>query len=153
MSETNETPVSVDESYENTAVRAAILALQETPDYQHLAAFLNSLREGHLVVDVTGTASKKKGARVRTIRSTTGKLVLPLFTSMAELRAAAASAPHESVQGAVLPARAALELITSDRFIAAEFDKASAALVCLRKYVTLAASDETITADLLETAR
>ena len=153
MAEMSEIPEGVDENYENTGVRDALRALQETPDYEHLAAFLNALREGYLVVDVTGATSKKKGARVRTIRSTNGQLVLPLFTSVEELRAVAPASRRDEVKGAIMPARSALALITSDRFVAAEFDKASASLVCLRKYVSLAASEQPITAELLEQKR
>lgn len=149
MVETHEIPEGVDEHYENAAARAALLAFTGTPDYEHLAALLNALREGFLVVDVTGAASKKKGARVRTIRSTTGQLVLPIFTSMAELRALAPASAGEELKGAIMPARAALSLITADRFVAAEFDKASAGLVCLRKFIVLAIEDAEITAESL----
>ena len=153
MTEQPPIPEDVHADYANAEVREALAALQQTPDYAHLAAFLNALREGYLVVDVTGTPSKKKGHRVRTIRSTTGQPVLPIFTSMAELRAVAPAGRSEQVKGAVLPARDALSLIGSDRFVAAEFDKASASLVLLRKYVSLAAGDDEITADLLEGMR
>lgn len=140
-------PEEVHADYANEGAQAALQAFQQTPDYPHLAAFLLALREGYLVVDVTGTAGKKRGPRVRTIRSTSGKLVLPIFTSLAELRAVVPTERKAELKGAVMPAREALALIASDRFVAAEFDKASAALVMLRKYVTLAASSEDITAD------
>lgn len=146
-------PDDVHADYANEGVRDALKALQQTPDYEHLAAFLESLREGYLVVDITGTSSKKKGHRVRTIRSTKGQLVLPLFTSMDELRALVPASRSDQVKGAVMPARDALALISSDRFVAAEFDKASASLVVLRKYVSLAAGDEPITAAALEAMR
>lgn len=150
MAETHEIPEGVDENYENVEARTALLAFTATPDYEHLAAFLNALREGYLVVDITGTSSRKRGPRVRTIRSTKGQLVLPIFTSMGELRAIAPSARGEELKGAIMPARSALALITADRFVAAEFDKASAALVCLRKFVLLAVGDEAITAESLQ---
>ena len=153
MTEQPPIPEDVHADYANTPVRAALTALQQTPDYAHLAAFLNALRDGYLVVDVTGAPSKKRGHRVRMIRSTTGQPVLPIFTSMAELRAIAPAGRSEQVKGAVMPARDALALIGSDRFVAAEFDKASASLVVLRKYVALAAGDEEITASLLEGMR
>ncbi|WP_125100060.1 SseB family protein [Leucobacter chromiireducens] len=148
-----EIPDDVHADYVNEAARTALQALQATPDYAHLAGFLNALREGYLVVDVSGTQTKKRGPRLRTIRSTTGQLVLPLFTSMAELRAVVPASRSAELQGAVLPAREALALISSDRFAAAEFDKASAALVMLRKYVSLAAGEEEITAESLEAMR
>ncbi len=148
-----EIPEDVHADYVNEEARAALQSLQATPDYAHLAAFLNALREGYLVVDVSGTQTKKRGPRLRTIRSTTGQLVLPLFTSMEELRAVVPASRREELQGAVIPAREALALISSDRFAAAEFDKASAALVMLRKYVSLAAGEEPITAESLEAMR
>lgn len=149
-----EVPAEVHRDYANEPVQIALRELQQTPDYAHLAAFLNSLREGYLVVDVTGTgAKKKKGPRVRTIRSTRGQLVLPLFTSMDELRALAPANRREEVKGAVMPALDALALIAADRFVAAEFDKASAALVVLRKYIVLARGGEPITAASLETMK
>ncbi|WP_053382988.1 SseB family protein [Leucobacter celer] len=146
-------PDDVHADYANEQVREALRALQQTPDYQHLAAFLEALREGYLVVDVTGTSSKRKGPRVRTIRSTKGQLVLPIFTSMDELRAIVPADRRDQLKGAVMPAREALALISSDRFVAAEFDKASAALVVLRKYVSLAAGDDPITSETLAALR
>lgn len=153
MAAAHEVPEGIDENYANEAVRAALVALQATPDYEHLAAFLNALREGYLVVDVTGANSKKKGARVRTIRSTKGQLVLPIFTSMDELRSLVPAKRGEEVKGAIMEAKSALALIASDRFVAAEFDKASASLVILRKYITLVVSDAEITPQLLERVR
>ncbi|KAM9864719.1 hypothetical protein ACIFOC_02461 [Leucobacter aridicollis] len=150
MVESHEIPEGVDENYENEAARAALVAFTATPDYEHLATFLNALRDGYLVVDVTGTSTKKKGPRVRTIRSTKGQLVLPVFTSMAELRALAPATGGEELKGAIMPARAALSLITADRFVAAEFDKASAALVCLRKFIMLVLGEDEITAESLQ---
>ncbi len=145
-------PEDVHADYANEGVRTALKALQETPDYEHLAAFLTSLREGYLVIDVTGT-SPKRGPRVRTIRSTKGQLVLPLFTSMDELRAAVPANQRDQLKGAVMIAKEALALIGSDRFVAAEFDKSSSSLVILRKYISLAAGDDPITAETLESMR
>lgn len=150
MANASELPEGIDETYENTGVRSALRNLLSTPDYAHLAAFLTSLREGYLVIDVTGAVSKKKGPRVRTIRSTKGQLVLPIFTSMAELRALAPNGRAEDVKGAIMPALSALSIITSDRFVAVELDKASSAQVILRKYISLVLGEEEITAELLE---
>lgn len=148
-------PEGVTADYENVTAHETLAALQTTPDYEHLAAFLNSLREGCLVVDVTGARkSPKKGTRVRTIRSTTGQPVLPLFTSMAALRSAVTDKQRADVKGAVMAAREALALISTDRFVAAEIDKGSpASLVVLRKYIILAAGDEPITAEVLSGMR
>lgn len=146
-------PADVHPDYANESVRDALRELQQQPDYERLAAFLNSLREGYLVADVTGTSSKKKGPRVRTIRSTKGQLVLPLFTSMAELRAVAPAERRADIKGAIMPAREAVALIRTDRFVAAEFDKAGASLVVLRKYLALALEEEPVTAEQLEQMR
>lgn len=146
-------PEDVSADYENPVARAALDAFRTAPDYPHLAALLTALREGYLVVDVTGTrkgGGGKKGARVRTIRSTQGQLVLPIFTSMAELRAAVTDKQRAELKGAVMPALEALRLISTDRFVAAEIDHASAKLVLLRKYVELAAGGDPISAKTLE---
>lgn len=146
-------PEGVSADYVNEGVRTALAELKQTPDHEHLAAFLNALREEYLIVDVTGTTTKKKGTRVRATRSTKGQLVLPLFTSMDQLRAVAPAARRAEVRGAIMPARLALALITSDRFVAAELDKAGDGLVVLRKYVALAAGDEAVTAEQLASLR
>lgn len=153
MAETPSIPEDVHADYANEAAQRALKAFQETPDYERLAAFLTALREGYLVVDVSGAPSKKKGTRIRTIRSTKGQLVLPLFTSMDELRAIVPHDRRDQLRGAVMPAREALALIGTDRFVAAEVDKASASLVLLRKYISLAAGDGPITADFLQAMR
>lgn len=151
--DTDAIPDDVHADYVNEGAEQALRLFQETPDYPHLAEFLTALRNGHLVVDVSGTSSKKKGPRIRTIRSTKGQLVLPLFTSMSELRETVPTERRTEVRGAVVPAREALALISSDRFVAAEFNKSSASLVLLRKYVSLAAGEEAITAAVLEAMR
>ena len=156
MAETPSIPEEVHADYENVAAREALDALQATPDYEHLAGFLTALREGYLVVDVTGTSTKnrKKGTRIRTIRSTKGQLVLPLFTSMAQLRTAVTDKQKSELKGAVMPALEALKLIGTDRFVAAEIDKSSpSSLVVLRKYIALAAGEEEITPELLQGMR
>lgn len=145
-------PDGLTADYANSGVRAALDALQATPDYEHLAAFLSSLREGFLVVDVTGTP-KKKSTRIRTIRSTRGQLLLPLFTSMSEVRLAVPKAQAEQVKGAIMPIAEALRLIHSDRFVAAQFDAGSAALVVLRKYIELVLGDDPIDAEAVQALR
>jgi len=147
-----EIPEGLTADYENIEARRALDALQAAPDYEHLAAFLNALREGYLVVDVTGTP-KEKSTRIRTIRSTKGQLLLPVFTSMAELRAAVPRAKADKVRGAILPALEALRLIRSDRFVAAQVDAGSAALVVLRKYIERVVDGEPIDASVLEGMR
>lgn len=146
-------PDDVHADYVNESAQAALADFQATPDYEHLAVFLNSLREGYLVVDVTGEPSKKKRHRIRTIRSTKGQLVLPLFTSMEELREVVPADRRHMMRGAVMPARDALAFIGADRFVAAEFNKGPKSLVLLRKYVALALGEDEITAASLEAAK
>lgn len=131
--------------YTNCAVRDAITALQGSPDYEHLAEFLTALRSGYLFADVTGT-QKQSTVRARTIRSTKGELLLVLFTSMSEVRAAYPSGRRDQVKGAMMPAREALALIRTSPFVAIQFDVASSALVVLRKYIELVLGDEPIDA-------
>lgn len=143
-------PAGVSADTENAAVRDAIIALQAAPDYARLAAVLEALRGGFLIADVTGTP-KKKPTRTRTIRSTTGQLILPIFTSMNELRAAVPHAQAEAARGAIMPAKSALRLIRSDRFVAAQINPGSPTeLVIVRKYVELALGDAPIDALALE---
>lgn len=133
----------------NIKTTEALTRLQENPDYEHLAQFLTALGQGFLVVDVTGTTTKKKGTRVRTIRATNGKQVLPLFTSMDQLRLAVKSGKTQP-QGAIMPAKAALELMRTTPVVAAEINPASAKLVVLRKYIELVLQHQTVTAELLQ---
>ena len=157
-------PEDISADYENLAVREALTELHAAPDYSRLVTVLEALREGYLFSDVTGSASpaaqgtkksaRRRGTRVRTLRSTTGQLVLPLFTSMVQLRGAVTDVQQDQLRGALMPSREALNLIASDRFTAAEFDKgAPHSLVLLRKYVSLAAGDEPLTLERLEAMR
>lgn len=141
--------------FENVEVALALTKLQQNAGYAELAALLNALREGYLVVDVTGTTSKKKGTRARTIRSTTGKMVLPIFTSMQQLRAAVsqgAKGRKVEPQGAIMPAQEALALIRSGPIVAIELDPAGAKQVLLRKFVELVLGADQISAQSLEIA-
>lgn len=143
-------PEGLTADYANTEVRDAVLALQADADYERLATFLSALREGFLIADVTGT-QKKKSTHVRTIRSTKGQLLLPLFTSMHELRLAHPAGRRDEAKGVIMPALEALRLIRSGPFVAVQFDAGSAALVVLRKYVELALGDGAVEASALET--
>lgn len=143
-------PEGLTADYANTEVREAILALQAAADYERLATFLSALREGFLIADVTGT-QKKKSTHVRTIRSTKGQLLLPLFTSMHELRLAHPAGRRDEAKGVIMPALEALRLIRSGPFVAVQFDAGSAALVVLRKYVELVLGDDAVEASMLET--
>ncbi|GAA3583541.1 hypothetical protein GCM10022198_03510 [Klugiella xanthotipulae] len=142
-------PEGVTADYRNDAARAALDTLMASPDYTTLAAFLRAISTDYLVVDVSGSRHKK-GTRIRTVRSTQGQLILPLFTSMAELRAAVPVAQRSTVQGAVMPAITALTLITTDSFVAAQFDAGSAKFIVLRKFISRILTGEEITAEALE---
>lgn len=129
-----EIPEGFDAAYVNEGVRQSIRDLQEQPDETRLAALLTALPEGFLVVDVT-TPGKKKGTRVRTLRATTGGLVLPVFTSLDELRLAVPAKERDQVRGAFMPARDALALVHTDRFVAVQLDVGSSGLVIKRAYI------------------
>lgn len=145
-------PEGLTADYVNDAVREAIRALQANPDYDQLAVFLEQLRHGYLVVDVTGTA-KKKATHIRTIRSTRGQLLVPLFTSMDELRAALPKGKRAEAKGAIMPAADALGLIRSGAFVAVQFNPGSDALVVLRRYIELVLAGDPIDAATLEGMR
>lgn len=142
-------PEGITADYANDGVRDTLAALQAEPDYERLAAFLTSLREGYLIADVTGT-QKKKSTHVRTVRSTKGQLLLPLFTSMQELRLAHPKGRREQAKGAIMPALEALRLIESSPFVAVQFNAGSAALPVLRKYIALVLGGEPIEAESLQ---
>lgn len=127
-------PEGLTADYTNEPVEHTLAAFQTDPDFEHLASFLTSLREGYLVADITGT-QKKKSTHVRTIRSTKGQLVLPLFTSMDELRLAHPKGSREQAKGAIMPALEALRLIETSPFVAVQFNSGSASLPVLRKYI------------------
>lgn len=127
-------PEGFDSSYVNEGVQQSIHDLQAQPDQVRLDALLAALPQGFLVVDVT-TPGKKKGTRVRTLRATTGGLVLPLFTSLDELKLAVPAKERDRVRGAFMPARDALALVRSDRFVAVQLDVGSSALVIQRSYI------------------
>jgi hypothetical protein len=94
--------------------------------------------KGALVVDVTGS-TPETGARARTISSTDGQLVLPLFTSMRELETAVAqSEAGAAVQAIIIPGREALELIATAAFAAVQFNPGSHGQVVAREHVEAA---------------
>lgn len=144
-----EIPDGLSADYINEGVESSIQSLNAQPDWENLASFLKTLRDGFLVVDVTAT-QKKKSTHIRTVRSTKGQLVLPVFTSMAELRLAVPKNKRDQVRGAMLPARDALQLITTDRFVAAQLNPGSSALVVKREFVELVLGEDAIAASALE---
>ena len=111
------------QSYENAPVRAALAAISAEPTLENLEALLAAAVKGGLVVDVTG--STPQDTRLRTISSTTGEAVLPLFTSMKALRAAVAQTAEGEgtrVQAVIVPATEALGFIRTADFVAVQFD-------------------------------
>jgi hypothetical protein len=128
-------------SYENVAVRRALEALASEPSLDGLSALMRAALTGGLVVDVTGSTAET-GTRIRTIASTTGELVLPLFTSMAELRRAVGAAADSAAEGAgtqvqaiVIPAKEALALISTADFVAVQFNPGGTTMVVARSHV------------------
>jgi hypothetical protein len=111
------------QSYENVPVRTALTAIAAEPTLENLEKLLAAAVKGGLVVDVTG--STPEDTRLRTISSTTGEAVLPLFTSMKALRAAVAQSSDGEgmrVQAVIVPATEALGFIGSADFVAVQFD-------------------------------
>lgn len=127
-------------SYENTAVRRALESLAAAPSLEGLDELLQASLKGALVVDVTGS-SPETGTHVRTIASTDGRPVLPLFTSIRELETAVGKANEELgvegslVQSIIIPAREALELVGTADFIAVQFNPGTHAQVVAREHV------------------
>ncbi|MGN7799957.1 SseB family protein [Leifsonia sp. 22587] len=111
------------QTYENAPVRKALAAIAAEPTLENLDALLAAATKGGLVVDVTG--STPQDTRLRTISSTTGEPVLPLFTSTSALRAAVAQTAEGDgapVQAVIVPAVEALGFIRTADFVAVQFD-------------------------------
>lgn len=111
------------QSYRNLPVRSALTAIAAEPTLENLRALLAAAVKGGLVVDVTG--STPEDTRLRTISSTTGEPVLPLFTSMEALRTAVAQTAEgggSRVQAIIVPAMEALGFIRTAPFVAVQFD-------------------------------
>ncbi|NQX29171.1 SseB family protein [Microbacteriaceae bacterium VKM Ac-2854] len=121
-------------SYANAQARSALEALVAAPTVDLVDALLAACLAGSLVVDVTGSTPEAE-PRVRTVTSTNGQLVLPLFTSTDEVRLAVPRAQHARVQSLVLPGRDAFELIRSAEFIAVQLDPGSIAQVIARSFI------------------
>jgi hypothetical protein len=112
------------------------------PTLENLDALLSAATKGGLVVDVTG--SDPGEVRLRTIQSTAGEPVLPLFTSMKALRNAvgAASGKGTRVQAVIVPAAEALGYIRNADFVAVQFDPgAPHTLVVARSHIESALSE------------
>jgi hypothetical protein len=122
-------PISYPRSYVNTAVRDALAAFEAEPSVAGIQKALALALTGGLVVDVTGST------RVRTLTSTDGRMVLPLFTSLSELGLAVPEAERAEVQGTILPGRDALAIVQSADIVAVQFDPGSRQVIVKRSLV------------------
>ena len=129
------------QSYENVPVRKALDAINAEPTRESLDALLDAALTGGLVVDVTGS-TQESGTRIRTIASTAGETVLPLFTSMKALRDAVGAAVTKGVkvQAIIIPARDALALIETADFVAVQFNPGTNTMVVARSHIESALS-------------
>jgi len=131
-------PLRFPHSYVNTPVLRALEDLRAAPSDEKLTALVDAALTGGLVVDITGS-TQETGPQARTVISSDGQGVLPLFTSMRALEdAVAASAPDTMVQATILPARDALTLVTADDLAAVQFDPGPQALVVARAHIEAA---------------
>jgi hypothetical protein len=131
------------QTYENRAVRSALTAIVAEPTLENLQALLAAATTGGLVLDVTGSAPGE--VRLRTIQSTAGEPVLPLFTSMKALRTAvgAAGGRGTKVQAVIVPGAEALAHIASADFVAVQFDPGAAhTMVVARSHIESALSEQ-----------
>jgi hypothetical protein len=130
------------QTYENAPVRKALAAIAAEPTLENLQALLAVATTGGLVLDVTGSAPGE--VRLRTIQSTAGEPVLPLFTSMKALRNAvgASGGKGTRVQAVIVPAAEALGHIASADFVAVQFDPGAAhTMVVARSHIESALSE------------
>lgn len=117
-------------------VKRALEALAAAPTMAGLDALLAAALEGGLTVDVTGSLPGREPT-VRTLLSSESKLVLPIFTSVRELRDAITKAGSRGrrVQALTLPARDALALALTGEFSAVQFNPGSQAIVVAREHI------------------
>ncbi len=129
------------QSYENVAVSKALDAINAEPTLEALDALLDAALAGGLVVDVTGS-TEATGTRIRTIASTAGEPVLPLFTSMKALRDAVGATVKKGVkvQAIIIPSREALALIETADFVAVQFNPGTNTMVVARSHIQSALS-------------
>lgn len=111
------------QTYENTAVREALVTIVSEPSRDHFDALMKCVGSGGLVVDVTGSLPNE--TRLRTLESTNGELILPLFTSLKALHTAVGMASVGSkarISAVIVDAREALGFIHTAEFVAVQFD-------------------------------
>jgi len=121
-------------TYSNRPLRKALETFAALPNRTTLDALLVAMRTGGLVVDITGTTDAAD-PQVRTVLSTDGQLVLPLFTSLTEFRLAVPKEQRASAKAMFLPANDALALIHTADFAAVQFDAGSLAQIVKRDFV------------------
>ena len=125
------------QSYENVAVREALVTIASQPSHRHFDALLRAAKSGGLVLDVTG--SQANDTRLRTLESTTGELILPLFTSLKALQNAVATTAEGAgtrVRAVIVSAKEALGYLRSAEFVAVQFDSgAPHSLVVARSHI------------------
>jgi hypothetical protein len=121
-------------TYSNRPLRKALETFAALPNRVTLDALLASLRTGGLVVDITGTTDAAD-PQLRTVVSTDGQLVLPLFTSLTEFRLAVPKEQRSAAKAMILPARDALALVETADFAAVQFDAGSIAQIVKRDFV------------------
>lgn len=125
-------------SYVNTGLEHAIQNLYASPSEDKLPELLIAASKGGLVVDITGS-TQESGPQARTLISSEGHGVLPLFTSMKTLEeAVGASAPGTMVQATILPAREALALVETPDIQAVQFNPGPFGLVVARAHIEAA---------------
>ncbi|MFC4244079.1 SseB family protein [Gryllotalpicola reticulitermitis] len=122
-------------SYENRALVAALEQLVAAPGEDTLAALLEAAVGGGLTVDVTG--STPKDLHVRTIKTTDGREVLPLFSSMKELKATVGAAGQRGlrVNGIIVPGREALGFVNTADFVAVQFNPRMPGGIVAREHI------------------
>ncbi|HEY0249861.1 MAG TPA: SseB family protein [Gryllotalpicola sp.] len=124
------------QSYENAALVAALDALIAAPGEDTLAELLDAALRGGITVDVTGSPSPKE-LRLRTLQTTDGRQVLPLFTSMKELQATvdAAGGRGTKVNGIIVPGRQAFGFLETADFVAVQFNPRMPGGIVAREHV------------------
>ncbi|TAM70577.1 MAG: SseB family protein [Microbacteriaceae bacterium] len=128
-------PARFPHSYVNTGVEHAIQDVFATQSESALPGLLRAALKGGLVVDITGS-TQESGPRARTLVSSEGHGVLPLFTSMKTLEeAVGAVAAGTMVQATILPAREALALVQTPDIAAVQFNPGPFGLVVARRHI------------------
>jgi hypothetical protein len=115
---------------------SALDKLIAQPGEDTLDALLQAALRGGLTVDVTGSPSPQD-LRLRTIHTTDGRQVLPLFTSMKELKATvdAAGQRGTKVNGIIVPGAQALGFIETADFVAVQFNPRMPGGIVAREHI------------------